>query len=267
MTASDGFLSSTSQCTVVILRRPFVTITAPTNNAAFAAGTLITNIATAYDLDGFVTNLVFYNGNTPIGTATSAVMRVFGCVDWWPGEGNANDVVGTNNGTLMNGVGFAPGEVGQAFVFNGSSTYMRVPASSSLDVGQGSGFTIEAWVNPVDTNHQVVDLAEWNNNAGACGVSLMLSVGAFGDLFASVTDTTGANHNIDSAGGLISPNSFQHLVLTYDKTAGMAVLYRNGMTVTNQNLGSFTPQTSYGLYFGERPSGPFQGKLFQWNDG
>ena len=30
-----------------------------------------------------------------------------GLISWWPGEGNANDVAGANNGTLMNGVGFA----------------------------------------------------------------------------------------------------------------------------------------------------------------
>ena len=34
-----------------------------------------------------------------------------GMLSWWPGEGNANDIQGTNNGTLQNGVGFAAGEV------------------------------------------------------------------------------------------------------------------------------------------------------------
>src|SRR6266545_3162494 len=40
-----------------------------------------------------------------------------GLVSWWPGEGNANDLVGSNNGTLLNGVSFAEGIVGQAFNF------------------------------------------------------------------------------------------------------------------------------------------------------
>src|SRR5258706_1025271 len=39
---------------------------------------------------------------------------------WWPGDGNATDLVAGNNGTLVGGVTFAQGEVGQAFSFNGS---------------------------------------------------------------------------------------------------------------------------------------------------
>src|SRR6266404_2043280 len=66
-----------------------------------------------------------------------------GIVSWWPGDGNANDIVGGNNGTLVGGVTFAAGEVGQAFGFNGSD-YAEAAASSSLNVPQ---ITIEAWIN------------------------------------------------------------------------------------------------------------------------
>jgi hypothetical protein len=34
-------------------------------------------------------------------------------VNWWPGDGNANDIIGADNGTLVGGVTFAPGKVGQ----------------------------------------------------------------------------------------------------------------------------------------------------------
>lgn len=30
-----------------------------------------------------------------------------GLMAWWPGDGNARDVVGPNNGTLLNGTTFA----------------------------------------------------------------------------------------------------------------------------------------------------------------
>ena len=68
----------------------------------------------------------------------------YGLVSWWPGEGNANDIAGTNNGTLMNGVGFVAGEVGQAFSFDGTS-YVSIPDSPSLD-GFTNRITIEAWI-------------------------------------------------------------------------------------------------------------------------
>ena len=47
-------------------------------------------------------------------------------------------------------------------------------------------------------------------------------------------------------------NVFQHVALTYDKTTGVAVLYRNGVVVATANLGVFTPQTSFDLYLGKR---------------
>ena len=55
-----------------------------------------------------------------------------GLVAWWPGEGNANDIAGNNNGTPYNGVGFASGEVGEAFMFNGTNSYVEVPDSPAL---------------------------------------------------------------------------------------------------------------------------------------
>ena len=36
-------------------------------------------------------------------------------VGWWPGDGNPNDITGSNHGTLVNGATFAAGLVGQAF--------------------------------------------------------------------------------------------------------------------------------------------------------
>jgi hypothetical protein len=74
-----------------------------------------------------------------------------GMVAWWQAEGNANDVIGGNNGVLLGGLGFGPGEVGQAFLFtNGNSPEegVYVPASPSLNVGAGAGFTIEGWLTP-----------------------------------------------------------------------------------------------------------------------
>ena len=43
-----------------------------------------------------------------------------GLISWWPAEGNADDILGDNDGTLVNGATFAPGMVGQAFSFDGT---------------------------------------------------------------------------------------------------------------------------------------------------
>lgn len=49
-------------------------------------------------------------------------------IGYWAGEGNAADSAGPNSGTLVNGVTFGPGVIGQAFGFDGVS-YVKAPTT------------------------------------------------------------------------------------------------------------------------------------------
>ena len=57
-----------------------------------------------------------------------------GLTDWWTGDGlnltTAPDIAGTNPGTLMGGVTYATGKVGNAFRFNGTDGYVKLPDNS-----------------------------------------------------------------------------------------------------------------------------------------
>jgi Concanavalin A-like lectin/glucanases superfamily/Immunoglobulin domain len=53
--------------------------------------------------------------------------------------------MGVNPGALINGASFSNGEVGQAFLLDGSSQYAEVPYSTTL---VSPTFTIETWVYP-----------------------------------------------------------------------------------------------------------------------
>ncbi|MCX6928212.1 MAG: immunoglobulin domain-containing protein, partial [Verrucomicrobia bacterium] len=69
-----------------------------------------------------------------------------GLVGWWRGESNAWDQLGVNPGMLRNGAGFGAGAVGQAFNLNGTSQYVEVPNSASLN--PTGSISVEAWIYP-----------------------------------------------------------------------------------------------------------------------
>src|SRR5580698_6351194 len=74
-----------------------------------------------------------------------------GLVDWWPANGNANDIVGTNNGVIpdTNSVSFGSGEVGEAFVFSGiasGDTGNEVDFGTSVGNFGTNNFTIDFWI-------------------------------------------------------------------------------------------------------------------------
>jgi subtilisin len=66
---------------------------------------------------------------------------------WWPGEGNADDVIGSNIGTLGAGATFGSGHTGQAFRLDGMDDYVDLGPSSIIGSGNAP-FTVSFWMNP-----------------------------------------------------------------------------------------------------------------------
>jgi subtilase family serine protease len=176
--------------------------------------------------------------------------RASSLVAWWPGDGNANDIIGANNGVLERGAtATVSGKVGQCFSLDGVDDRIRILASPSLNVGAGNGFTIEGWIflNDSTSGHSVV---EWNNDAGVPGVRFWIV--APGSLYADIRDTSSSRHIVAFSPNTIATNVFQHIALSYDKRTGQAKLFLNGRQLVAQNLGIFTPQTSYDVYLGRQ---------------
>jgi hypothetical protein len=158
-----------------------------------------------------------------------------GLVGWWPGDGNANDIARTNNGSLSGGVTFAKGKVGQAFSFDGADGTVTVPDSSSLRLT--TEFTIEAWINPHSTNDgdqaivSKVGIANGNN-----GYQLYLSYENFlcGQFNSPRQDWPG-NVIAYANSSAIVPNAWYHVAWTYDQSA--MKLYLNGLPVATKVIG------------------------------
>ena len=85
-------------------------------------------------------------------------------VGWWPGDGNANDIIGSNDGTLQNGAKFDTGKVDQAFSLDGFDDFVEVADDPSLDFGTGD-FTVDAWINVDESLLTSVEIGVINKNS------------------------------------------------------------------------------------------------------
>ncbi len=147
-----------------------------------------------------------------------------GMVSWWPGDGNANDIQGSNHGTLMNGATFATGRVGQAFSLDGVDDYVTVPNDPSLNPNT---MTVMAWYRTTsfagNGNNAIVQKAYiahsppyYQYHLGVSGDQYPYAPGAgfgFGVAAGGVFDGVG------TPPGFWSPGRWYHLVGTYDGTA------------------------------------------------
>src|SRR5438105_11081763 len=67
-----------------------------------------------------------------------------GMVGWWPGDGDADDIVSANNGSLQGGASAsAVGVASSAFSFDGTNGYVQIADSPLFHL---TNLTLEAWV-------------------------------------------------------------------------------------------------------------------------
>jgi hypothetical protein len=100
-------------------------------------------------------------GAIVLGTATLAgpvaaqtcIEPPAGLVSWWPGDGNADDITGTNPGTPVNGASFGTGLVDEAFRFDGVDD--RVDTVHPGPLG-AEPRTVMMWAKTASTAHQVM---------------------------------------------------------------------------------------------------------------
>src|SRR2546425_4803767 len=98
-------------------------------------------------------------------TFTSYADAQTGLVSWWKAEGNANDSVDGNHGTLQNGVTFTTGKDGQAFSFDGVDDAISILKSNNLNFGSGD-FSVAAWVKFTKDFPGSGDVVIFGNYAG-----------------------------------------------------------------------------------------------------
>src|SRR5215510_3027752 len=136
---------------------------------------------------GFVL-LILLSLTIVVVAAPTCVPPPSGLVGWWPGDGNANDIVGGDNGTLQGCATFAPGEVGLAF---------NLPPFSSCNPPYGSGSYVEAPSTPAIDPTARGSLAAWvkfsNTPSDVGHIMQIIGKGNFGNDFDLQAESLGAD--------------------------------------------------------------------------
>ena len=208
---------------------------------------------------------------TGAGTAVATcIPPPSGLVSWWSGDGNANDLNGSNNGTLQGAASFATGEVGQAFNFDGSTGYVQIGNPANLRLS--AAMSISAWVNPRSIRSASAGspmgaiVTKWAQNfsdtsdSDSYGLWLVQS-GSSINLFSAIHQPGGREPAIQ--GGNIPLNTWTHVAMTYDVT-GQYVLYVNGQAVASGSSPGGVFATNHNLFIGREDSyivRPFDGMI------
>ncbi len=194
------------------------------NNISGATNASLTLVGVQFTNAGNYSVLV----TSPYGMAssTNAVLTVnpaicsppsSGLVSWWTGNGNANDLWGTNNGTLHGGVTYVSGQVGQAFSFNGNGEGVVVGNPASLQL---QTFTIDAWIQRSSTTKASLSAGGglfFSYGSGGYGL------GMFDNGQVLLTQVDGSNVG---ASALITDTNWHHVAVT--RSGGTVVFYIDG---------------------------------------
>jgi hypothetical protein len=196
-----------------------------------------------------------------------------GLIGWWPGDNNANDIQGGNNGTLQNGATFATGEVDQAFSLDGADDHVLIGNPASLN-SFPMGITLDAWINPTQAppfdpspgNNLYSIVSKWGQSAQTDAYALMLQnrdgtvrlTGAIG--VPGSADTS----NISLIGGEVPVGQWTHVAMTYDTSTGVNKIYINGQQVGERVRPGGITQSDLNVMIGREDSffpRPFKGLI------
>ena len=157
-----------------------------------------------------------------------------GLVSWWTAEGSANDVMGVNNGALLNGTGFTNGMVGLSFNLGGANQCVYVPYSPTL---VASNYSVEAWINPTQ---QVPDGQDWIFGETSGIAQLLVRTGTTGVKVAFQFKSGGTFYDVLSTNE-IPIGQFSHVAGTWEGTA--LRIYINGV-LSNERVPGTSPAAS-----------------------
>ncbi len=185
------------------------------------------------------------------------VPTVSGIVGWWPGDGNANDITGTNNGTLQGGAtASGPGFVAQGFTFDGTNSFVSIPDSPVL---KPANLTIEAWIlfRSLDSmgsggskaGQQYIVFKQNTRSGNFEGYYLAKQRGTGGDFFTfGVTSSAGVEVAASGAPGSVATNVWYHVAAV--RGPSTVQLFVNGQLISQASVSFPQDYGTFPVFFG-----------------
>lgn len=164
---------------------------------------------------------------------------------WWPGDGDAQDIAGDLSGTILGGMGFAQGMVGQAFSLDNVNDGAEIPNTDDV-WNQLDEWTLVAWVFPhAEGWDRRNDPIVWKTGGGNDDTFYI----AWGCFNCSLTNrfqtgleriTDGKDFNATSEPH--SPSAWYHVAGVYDGTD--LIIYVNGFEEGRNTIGPVKANTA-----------------------
>jgi len=161
-----------------------------------------------------------------------------GLVSWWPGDGNANDFVGGNEGILQGGMGFLPGKVADAFSLDGVDDGVALGNDNSLRITASISLVAWVWFNDQIKGAVVTKHASPPYRAYA------LATVPSADYFRFIISGDGTARAIRDSQTPLEPNTWYLVAGVYDAAAHTMAVYVNG-TLDNGALQGLVPAAIY----------------------
>jgi hypothetical protein len=174
-------------------------------------------------------------------------------VAWWTADGYATDIQ-SNHGQVLTNITYAPSEVGQSFVFDGTTSAITVTDSADLTP---TAVTVDFWFNSnvslPDSSHPEVPLLFKLNpgndaNSASKGYDFFYQFGAIG--FGLPSTAAGFRTIVYSSTGstAIAAGTWHHVAGTYD-SSGQKLYLDGSLVASGPNFGPIQYQPA-GLQFG-----------------
>lgn len=200
-----------------------------------------------------------YRLSTPTGVDTSLK-------GYW--SFNAQDLSGTtaydrsgagNTGTLTSSPPATQGQVGQSLSFNGSTQYISVTQSSSLNTF--TALAVSAWVYPTVVSGNYIIVRKNNDTGGTNHDLYQLDISSNKARFLVAANGSG----VQTAGNdtVLTANAWYHLVGTWDGTTARLYINQVQEPTTDSLSGTIATSTSNSLQIGrtELSTAYFSGKI------